>query len=165
MRTYKQGLLAFSFAVAVSTGCTYDENDLHAGHRDAALTPAGEDALPATGDLSGTPGEQDGGVSATDAEVADAGFGLDTQPTPDAPAVSPDVPSPGIEVGADTKEVGADAKIDSAADGRQDAVTTSPDGAADRGSDVSSPDAGNPDGGESAVDSQVTEAGFVDGNA
>jgi hypothetical protein len=152
MRTTKLGLLALSFAVAVSAGCTYNEDDLHAGHHDAAVTP-GEDAPPATGDLPGAPVEPDGGLVSTDAETADLGAKLDTPATgPDANA---DVPAAGLDAGTELPD---------AADEQRDLDATTTDGLKDDASADLSKDVHGPDAGTSTVDGKLTEVG-VDGTS
>ena len=125
--TYKQGLLAFSFLAAISGGCTYNEDDLHARHPDNDAPPDRPYGSP---DLPGTPGEI-GAASPADAAASDAGVALDA--AGDVAMDSHPTPS------------GVDAEIDSstdASDTQPDRSTTlQPDGTEDQSIGASLPDA------------------------
>ena len=98
--TYKQGLLAFFFLAAVSGGCTYNEDDLHARHPD---NDAPIDRPYGSPDLPGTPGE----IGAD--TPADAGVALDA--------------ASDVAMDSHPASSGADAEIDSGTD----ASDTQPD--------------------------------------
>jgi hypothetical protein len=144
--TYKQGLLAFSFIAAVSSGCTYNEDDLRAGRHDDSGTV---DLSPGAGDLPVIP-------------ETDAGSGLDAggieAAAPDGLGTTGDaqLDSSGVDAGVGGEiDGGTDASVT-----RRDGPTTlRPDASDDQSITVSPLDASDLPG----IDSTVDVSGDVSG--
>jgi hypothetical protein len=152
-KTYTHGLLAVTFLVGLSTGCTYDENDLRAGSH----VPTAD----AAADVSTVAPESDAGI-AVDAESTQSDAVLDSGAADRASVAIDGGPDSGIdggtqrpESGTQRPEVGISLPVDASDDLP---IRVSPLDAGDLPN--TGVDAGK-DG--SAIDLHVTEAGRIDG--